>query len=185
MTRMGQIDADGCAKEPIHLSGAIQAHGYLVSCAMPDWTVRQVSSNIEALLDVPVDGLLGHSLREYVSEDVLQAILDTLPLAVGVLVTLTMLVLWLMTGSVVLPVKAVLMNLLTVGVSLGAITFIYQAGRFTDLLGYTSNGGVDLSNFLIAAAVVFAVLVLAWARVAAQTLHGAVVRGYLLAPPVA
>jgi uncharacterized membrane protein YdfJ with MMPL/SSD domain len=73
-----------------------------------------------------------------------------------VLVSLTMLVLWLMTGSVVLPVKAVLMNLLTVGVALGAITFVYAEGRFTDLLGYTPNGGVDLSNFLIAAAVVFA-----------------------------
>ena len=80
MTRMTNIDADGCAKEPIHLSGAIQAHGYLVSCAMPDWTVRQVSANVESLLDVPVDALLGHSLREYVSEEVLQAILDTLAL---------------------------------------------------------------------------------------------------------
>ncbi|WP_133479792.1 GAF domain-containing protein, partial [Cognatilysobacter segetis] len=80
MTRLNTIDADGCAKEPIHLSGAIQAHGYLVACAMPDWTVRQVSANIEALLDVPVDALLGHSLREYVSEDVLQGILDTLSL---------------------------------------------------------------------------------------------------------
>ena len=80
MTRLATVDADGCAKEPIHLSGAIQAHGWLVSCAMPDWSVRQVSSNIEALLDVPVDALLGHSLREYVSEEVLQTILDTLAL---------------------------------------------------------------------------------------------------------
>ncbi|WP_166636823.1 GAF domain-containing protein [Cognatilysobacter terrigena] len=78
MTRLNTIDADGCAKEPIHLSGAIQAHGYLVSCAMPDWTVRQTSANIEDLLGVPVDELLGRSLRDYASEDVLQAILDTL-----------------------------------------------------------------------------------------------------------
>jgi light-regulated signal transduction histidine kinase (bacteriophytochrome) len=80
MSRLDTVDADGCAKEPIHLSGAIQAHGYLISCAMPDWTVRQVSANVEALLDVPVAALLGHSLREYVSEDVLQGILDTLSL---------------------------------------------------------------------------------------------------------
>jgi uncharacterized membrane protein YdfJ with MMPL/SSD domain len=45
---------------------------------------------------------------------------------------------------------------LTVGVSLGAITFVYQAGRFTDLLGYTPNGGVEPSNFLVSAALVFA-----------------------------
>lgn len=88
--------------------------------------------------------------------DQISAIVDTLPLAIASLVMVTMLVLWLMTGSVVLPVKAVLLNLLTVGVSLGAITFIYGAGRFTDLLGYTPNGGVELSNFLIAAALVFA-----------------------------
>ena len=46
-----------------------------------------------------------------------------------------------MTGSVVLPVKAVLMNALTVGAALGALVFVYQDGRFTDLLGYTPNGG--------------------------------------------
>ncbi|GAB6195402.1 GAF domain-containing protein [Lysobacter xanthus] len=80
MTRFATIDAEGCAREPIHLSGAIQAHGYLVSCAMPDWTVRQVSANVPDLLDVEVDALLGHSLREYVSEEVLQAVLDTLAL---------------------------------------------------------------------------------------------------------
>lgn len=84
------------------------------------------------------------------------AIGDRLPVAVTLLVLLTMLVLWLMTGSVVLPVKAVVMNVLTVGVALGAITFVYQAGRFTDLLGYTSNGGVEPGNFLVSAALVFA-----------------------------
>ncbi|HZX80208.1 MAG TPA: hypothetical protein VFE72_04555, partial [Lysobacter sp.] len=77
MTRMTPVDPDGCAREPIHLSGAIQSHGYLVGCAMPDWTVRHVSANIGELLDVPVDDLIGHSLRDYVSEDLLQAVLDT------------------------------------------------------------------------------------------------------------
>ena len=85
-----------------------------------------------------------------------EAIADSLPPAVGLLVLLTMVVLWLMTGSVVLPVKAVLMNVLTVGVALGAITFVYQGGRLTDLLGYTPNGGVEPSNFLVTAALVFA-----------------------------
>lgn len=104
--------------------------------------------------DLGTDALVTGPAAEFA--DQVQAVVDTLPLAVAVLVVLTMLVLWLMTGSVVLPVKAVLMNLLTVGVSLGAITFVYAAGRFTDLLGYTPNGGVELSNFLIAAALVFA-----------------------------
>jgi RND superfamily putative drug exporter len=116
---------------------------------------QQVVDDVRALAtDTGVDALVTGPAAEFT--DQMQAIVDTLPIAIAVLVSLTMLVLWLMTGSVVLPVKAVLMNFLTVGVSLGAIVFVYQAGRFTELLGYTSNGGVDLSNFLIAAAVVFA-----------------------------
>jgi len=65
-------------------------------------------------------------------------------------------VLWLMTGSVVLPVKAIIMNLLTVGASLGVLTLVFQDGRFEGLLGYTSNGGVEPTDFLVAAALVFA-----------------------------
>jgi light-regulated signal transduction histidine kinase (bacteriophytochrome) len=77
---MTTIDADGCAREAIHLSGAIQAHGVLISCALPEWTVRHASRNVEQLLEAPIDDVLGHSLREYVSEDVLQVVLDTVAL---------------------------------------------------------------------------------------------------------
>jgi uncharacterized membrane protein YdfJ with MMPL/SSD domain len=69
---------------------------------------------------------------------------------------LTFLVLWLMTGSIVLPAKAIVMNALTVGAALAPLLFIYQAGRLEDLLGYTSNGGVEPTDFLVTAAVVFA-----------------------------
>ena len=68
---------DVCASEPIHLSGAIQPHGFLVSCALPDWTVRHVSANIESLLGVPVEGMLRHSLREFFTDDVIRALADT------------------------------------------------------------------------------------------------------------
>jgi uncharacterized membrane protein YdfJ with MMPL/SSD domain len=72
------------------------------------------------------------------------------------LCALTFVVLWLMTGSVVLPAKAIVMNALTVGAALAPLLFIYQGGRFEDLLGYTSNGGVEPTDFLVTAAVVFA-----------------------------
>jgi uncharacterized membrane protein YdfJ with MMPL/SSD domain len=84
------------------------------------------------------------------------AIGSRLPVAVLVLCALTFLVLWLMTGSLVLPAKAIVMNALTVGAALSPLLFIYQGGRFEDLLGYTSNGGVEPTDFLVTAAVVFA-----------------------------
>lgn len=66
-----------CANEPIHLSGAIQPHGYLISCQLPDWTIRHVSANIEALTAVPPDAMLRHSLREFITDDIIHTISET------------------------------------------------------------------------------------------------------------
>ncbi len=84
------------------------------------------------------------------------AISSNLPLAVGLLALLTFLVLWLMTDSFVLPLKALALNALTVGAALAPLTLIYQHGRLTGLLGYTPNGGVEPTDFLVAATLVFA-----------------------------
>src|SRR3712207_9122756 len=48
------------------------------------------------------------------------------------------------------------MNALTVGAALAPLVFVYQGGRFEDVLGYTSNGGVEPTDFLVTAALVFA-----------------------------
>jgi uncharacterized membrane protein YdfJ with MMPL/SSD domain len=84
------------------------------------------------------------------------AIGSHLPAAIILLAVLTFLVLWLMTGSVVLPLKAILMNALTVGASLAPLILIYQHGNLTGLLGYTPDGGVEPTDFVVAATVVFA-----------------------------
>ncbi len=67
-----------CAREPIHLSGAIQPHGYLISCSLPDWTVRHASANVAELLDVAPDDLIGRSLGEHVADEVLQPLLEVI-----------------------------------------------------------------------------------------------------------
>lgn len=98
--------------------------------------------------------LVGGSAAEFVDQQ--DAIGSRLALAVGLLALLTFAILWLMTGSVILPLKAIVMNALTVGSSLGVLTLVFQDGRFEDLLNYTSNGGVEPTDFLVAAALVFA-----------------------------
>lgn len=67
-----------CAREQIHLSGAIQPHGYLLSCSLPDWTVQQCSANVVDLLDLAPDEVLGHSLREHVADEVLQPLVEVI-----------------------------------------------------------------------------------------------------------
>ncbi|BDU18156.1 GAF domain-containing protein [Lysobacter auxotrophicus] len=78
MNVVNATEAEICAREPIHLSGAIQPHGYLVSCSWPDWTVRHVSANVAELFDETPAQLLGTSLREHVDGSILEAIADAL-----------------------------------------------------------------------------------------------------------
>jgi RND superfamily putative drug exporter len=111
---------------------------------------------VEGIRDLraPFDVRVAGDAAEFVDQQA--AIGSRLLPAIALLCGLTLVVLWLMTGSVVLPVKAVLMNALTVGAALAPLTLIYQHGRLTGLLGYTPNGGVEPSDFLVTAAIVFA-----------------------------
>jgi uncharacterized membrane protein YdfJ with MMPL/SSD domain len=84
------------------------------------------------------------------------AISHGVPVAIGILVVTTLLLLWLMTGSVVLPIKALLMNALTLGVTTGVLVLIFQDGRLESLLGYQSQGGIEQSDFLVLVAIAFA-----------------------------
>ena len=84
------------------------------------------------------------------------AVANSLPLAVAILAGSTLLVLWLMTDSVVLPVMALAMNLLTVGAATGLLVLIFQDGRLQGPLAYTTQHGIEQSNYLVLAAIAFA-----------------------------
>jgi uncharacterized membrane protein YdfJ with MMPL/SSD domain len=64
-------------------------------------------------------------------------------------------VLFLMTGSLILPLKQVLMNALGLSAVFGILVLIFQDGRFEGLLGYTSQGGLESTQPLLLFAVVF------------------------------
>jgi RND superfamily putative drug exporter len=78
-----------------------------------------------------------------------------LPVAVALLVVLTLTVLWLMTGSVVLPVKTLLMNVLTTAATAGVLVLVFQDGHLTGLLGFTKPEGIEQTDFLVLVAIVF------------------------------
>ncbi|BFV59906.1 MMPL family transporter [Kitasatospora sp. CMC57] len=65
------------------------------------------------------------------------------PWAMGLVAFGTLVLLFLMTGSVVMPLKALLMNVLSLGASLGALTLVFQHGYFSGLLGFTPTGGLE------------------------------------------
>lgn len=69
---------------------------------------------------------------------------ERIPYAVGVVVLATFVLLFLMTGSVAIPIKAVVMNMLSLGASFGALVWIFQDGNLSGVLGFDPVGSVDL-----------------------------------------
>ena len=80
---------------------------------------------------------------------------DHLPIVLAIMIAITLVVLFLMTGSIVLPIKQLVMNFLGLAATLGILVLVFQDGRFEDLLGYTSPGGLESTNMLFLFAVVF------------------------------
>jgi len=65
------------------------------------------------------------------------------PSAIGVVVLATFVLLFLMTGSVLVPLKALLMNVVSLGASFGVLVWVFQQGNLESLLGFTSTGGIE------------------------------------------
>ncbi len=64
-------------------------------------------------------------------------------------------VLFLVFGSVTLPLKAMAMNLLSLSASFGALVWVFQDGRLEGMLRYSSSGGIDATNPVLMFAVLF------------------------------
>jgi uncharacterized membrane protein YdfJ with MMPL/SSD domain len=127
------------------------------------WAIEAISEHsalneqsrdlVERLRDrsaaIAVTGFTAH----YV--DLQQSLVDHLPLVLAFVVVATLVVLFLMTGSVVLPLKQILMNALGLSATFGILVLIFQDGRFEDLLGYQSQGGLESTQPLLLFAVAF------------------------------
>ncbi len=87
--------------------------------------------------------------------DLQDSLVDHLPLVLAIVVAVTVAVLFVMTGSVILPIKQVLMNALGLSAVFGILVLIFQDGRLEGLLGYTSQGGLESTQPLLLFAVLF------------------------------
>jgi RND superfamily putative drug exporter len=86
--------------------------------------------------------------------DIVNYILQRTPIAVGSVILVTYVILFLLTGSVVLPLKAVLTNLFSISASFGAMVWIFQQGHLSQLLGFTPQS-IDPSVPVILFSIVF------------------------------
>ncbi|MGC9376835.1 MMPL family transporter [Streptomyces sp. MH13] len=104
-----------------------------------------VPAFVERVRDTPapVPALVGGYPGE--TTDFRATLLDRLPYAVGIVLVATYVILFLMTGSVLLPAKATVLNLLSLSVMFGCLVWVFQDGHLSGLLGFTPTGSIEPS----------------------------------------
>ena len=111
---------------------------------------------INAIRDIPSPAgtLVGGVAADYTDSQA--GIARTLPFALGWVGLGVLILLFLFTGSVILPIKAVILNVLSLGAMMGALTWIFVDGHLMWLVGkFTVTGSVDTSMVILISVVTF------------------------------
>lgn len=103
-------------------------------------------------LDLPFDAWVTGQAANQI--DFVQALVDRAPWALGIVVVATFILLFLMTGSVVIPLKALITNALSLSASLGVLVWVFQDGHLSGVLGFESTGGIE--TYVVALVTAFA-----------------------------
>jgi len=114
-------------------------------------------STVKAIRAVPEPAgttvLVGGATADFV--DLQSSLVRHLPVVLTIIVVSTLLILFLMTGSVVLPIKSLIMNFLNLSAVFGLLVLIFQDGRLEGFLDYTSPGAIEQTMPILLFAVAF------------------------------
>ncbi|MGV8968035.1 MAG: MMPL family transporter [Cellulomonas sp.] len=86
--------------------------------------------------------------------DFTNSLVDRAPWAAGIVILATFVLLFLMTGSVVIPIKALITNVLSLAASLGVLVWVFQDAHLSGFLGFISTGGIE--TYVVALVIAFA-----------------------------
>ncbi len=145
----GSLAGVAQAQPPLELDGNAWAIEVISSEAPLAERSQDLVSSLRALDGVVVTGFTANFV------DLQESLVEHLPLVLALVCIVTFVVLFLMTGSVVLPLKQLLMNFLGLSAVFGILVLIFQDGRFEGLLGYDSQGGLESTQPLLLFAVAF------------------------------
>jgi RND superfamily putative drug exporter len=97
--------------------------------------------------------LVGGATADFV--DLQSSLSSHLPIALAIVILATLVILFLMTGSVILPIKSLIMNFLNLSAVFGLLVLIFQDGRLEGFLDYTSPGAIEQTMPILLFAVAF------------------------------
>lgn len=139
--------------------GAFETYGQdirvqvISSVASRSTASEQVIHEIRAL-ERPVGTLIGGAAADFTDSQ--DGIAAKLPLALGWIALTVLILIFIFTGSIILPIKAIILNALSLCATLGAITWIFIDGHLKWLVGdFTVTGTLDTGSVILVAVVVF------------------------------
>ena len=139
--------------------GALETYGQdirvqvISSIASRSVASERVIHEIRAL-DRPTGTLIGGSAADFTDSQ--DGIASKLPFALGWIALTVLILIFIFTGSIILPIKAIILNALSLGATLGAITWIFIDGHLKWLVGdFTVTGTLDTGSVILVAVVVF------------------------------
>jgi len=112
--------------------------------------IKQIRSlSVPAGLTVLVDGQTASQI------DLVANLSAVIPLALGVIAIAIFILLFLMTGSLIVPLKAIVLNLLSLTATFGSLVWIFQEGHLQNVLGFQSTGTLETTQPVLIFAIAF------------------------------
>jgi uncharacterized membrane protein YdfJ with MMPL/SSD domain len=152
--RVSQTRGVGAARQVQRLGGGL---ALIEAIADAPYNSPAAEATVSRLRRLPAEKgqtvLIGGATAEFV--DFQHSLSVHLPIALSIVIGATLVILFLMTGSVVLPVKSLVMNLLNLSAVFGLLVLIFQDGRLEGVLSYSGQGAIEQSMPILLFAVAF------------------------------
>ncbi|HEY5836052.1 MMPL family transporter [Streptomyces sp.] len=100
-------------------------------------------SLVKEIRAVPADFRASVTGQAAVLVDSKHAIAEKLPWAAGIIAVVTLLLVFLLTGSAIIPLQAVLLNALSLTAMFGSVVWVFQDGHLAGVLGFTATGSIE------------------------------------------
>ncbi|HSS31888.1 MAG TPA: MMPL family transporter [Solirubrobacterales bacterium] len=152
--RVQHVDGVAEVVPPQHLSGDVTALQVISANPFVSEASQETVKAIRALpTPAGTTALVGGATADFI--DLQSSLASHLPIALAIVIIATLVILFLMTGSVVLPVKSLLMNFLNLSAVFGLLVLIFQDGRLEGFLDYSSPGAIEQTMPILLFAVAF------------------------------
>jgi RND superfamily putative drug exporter len=153
-TRVGGTPGVAEVLPPQHLRGGVTAIQAISANPFVSGASQETVKRIRELQAPPgTTALVGGATADFV--DLQSSLVQHLPIVLGIIVLATLVILFLMTGSVILPIKSLIMNFLNLSAVFGLMVLIFQDGRLQGFLDYTSPGAIEQTMPILLFAVAF------------------------------